>query len=461
MITKARILVVEDEAIVAEDLQLAIIDLSYEVVGRAVSANEAVKKAVELKPDLILMDIFLIGEKNGIDASREIKAKMDIPIIFLTAYTDVELVDRAKSTEPYAYIVKPFQERQLFASIEMAMYKSRVERRLRKSEEFNFSLLNNSSNPLIVINPDTSIRYVNPAFELLTGFSSAKLIGEKAPYPWWIEEASKERIAEFKEIIQKGTKDFEMLFQRKDGERFWVKITSTPVKSDGEFEYYLANWVDITDYKKAEQKIKATLVEREVLLKDNHHRVKNNLQIISRMLNQQSGKITDKKVLEIFRETQNRVESMALIHEKLYQSKDMTRIDFADYIQAVASHLFPQYNVDPSVIKQKIDAHDVFMGINTAIPCSLIINELLSNCLKHAFPAGKEGEIRIDLRSDANKKFTLIVSDNGVGFPEDLDFRNTETVGLQLVCTLVEQLEGTIELDRHGGTEFEITFAEL
>ncbi|MBU0561770.1 MAG: response regulator, partial [Bacteroidetes bacterium] len=133
---KARILVVEDEVIVAENLALAISDLGYEVVGRPVSAEEAVKKALELEPDLILMDVVLKGNKNGIDASQEIKKKMDIPIIFLTAYSDISFIDKAKSIEPYAYIVKPIQPRQLLASIEMALYKSRMEKKLQETQEW-------------------------------------------------------------------------------------------------------------------------------------------------------------------------------------------------------------------------------------------------------------------------------------------------------------------------------------
>ena len=155
---------------------------------------------------------------------------------------------------------------------------------------------------------------------------------------------------------------------------------------------------------------------------------------------------------------------MALVHEQLYQSKGLARVDFAEYIQNLATYLLHSYGVDPDAITLKINADDVSLGIDTAVPCGLIINELVSNSLKHAFPAGKargdrESEIRINLRAHDNK-LTLVVSDNGVGLPRDLDFRNTESLGLHLVNTLTRQLEGTIELDRSGGTAFEITFAE-
>lgn len=230
--------------------------------------------------------------------------------------------------------------------------------------------------------------------------------------------------------------------------------------------------VEIAERKRAEEQIKASLGEKEVLLKEIHHRVKNNLQVVSSMLQLQSKNIKDKETVEMFQESRNRVRSMALVHERLYQSKDLARVDFAKYIQSLANYLCRSYEVNANVVQLKTDLHAVFLGVDTAIPCGLILNELVSNSLKHAFPPplsspspaeGKEGggEIHIELRSEGNGKFTLMVRDNGVGLPKDLDFRNTKSLGLQLVNTLVNQLEGTIELDRRGGTTFKITFTEI
>lgn len=162
----------------------------------------------------------------------------------------------------------------------------------------------------------------------------------------------------------------------------------------------------------------------------------------------------------MFKESQDRIRSMALIHERLYQSKDLARIDFAEYVRSLIADLFRSYKADYDLITLKTNIDDVFLGINTAIPCGLIINELVSNSLKYAFPEDRQGEIHIDLHSEKEGKFTLIVSDSGVGFPKDLDFRNTESLGLQLACTLVDQLQGTIGLDRTGGTKFKIAFTE-
>jgi two-component sensor histidine kinase len=182
------------------------------------------------------------------------------------------------------------------------------------------------------------------------------------------------------------------------------------------------------------------------------------LQVISSLLYLQSKNIEDEETFEMFLESQSRLRSMALVHEGLYQSKDLTRVDFAEYVRSLANYLFRSYGVNSNVIRLKTKADDVFLGVDTAVPCGLILNELVSNSLKHAFPDGREGEICIELRADNDSQFTLMVRDNGAGLPEDLDFRDTQSLGLQLVNTLVDQLEGTIELDKSDGTAFEVTF---
>ena len=214
---------------------------------------------------------------------------------------------------------------------------------------------------------------------------------------------------------------------------------------------------EVAERKKAEEKIKASLREKEVLLKEIHHRVKNNMQVISSILNLQSKHIKDEQALKMFKNGQRRIRSMAMVHEKLYESDDLAGIDFAEYIQSTTSYLFSLHGVADTV-RLDIDIKDILLGIDTAIPCGLIINELVSNSIKHAFGRGREGEILIKLYSDEAGRNILMVKDNGAGFPKGLDFRKTESLGMQLVIMLVEQLGGAIELDRSKGTAFNITF---
>ena len=213
---------------------------------------------------------------------------------------------------------------------------------------------------------------------------------------------------------------------------------------------------EIAERARVEAKIKASLKEKEIMLQEIHHRVKNNLQVISSLLNLQSQGIQDEKTLAVFQESQNRIRSMALIHEKLYRSSDLARVDFAEYIRNLASFLIRSYR--SRAVRLDLQAADIYLSIDNAVPCGLIINELISNALKHAFVDGREGEICVLMQQLADQQVKLIVRDNGVGLPEGVDYMNTGSLGLQLVTMLVQQLDGTIEIRNNVGAEFEITF---
>lgn len=211
----------------------------------------------------------------------------------------------------------------------------------------------------------------------------------------------------------------------------------------------------------AEKKLKMSLSEKEVLLKEIHHRVKNNLQVISSLLNLQSGYIDNPKALDILKESQNRVKSMALIHEKMYQSEDLSKIDFSEYIKNLTDYLFSTYKIDSNRIDLKVDVKKVYFGVDIAIPCGLIINELVSNSLKYAFPENNNNAlIEIKLFNEENEQniYFLYVKDNGVGFPNNINIEKSGSLGLELVSTLVEQLDGSIKKLPADGTEFEIKF---
>jgi two-component sensor histidine kinase len=218
---------------------------------------------------------------------------------------------------------------------------------------------------------------------------------------------------------------------------------------------------EISERKRAEAQIKASLKEKEVLLREIHHRVKNNLQIVSSLLNLQSSAVDDQGTRVVFQESKDRIRSMALVHQQLYQSRDLARIDAVEYLHSLASNLFRSYGIDTNLIRLRIEMDQLELGVDTAIPCGLLINELVSNALKHAFPDGRPGEVRIELRARENGELLLRLSDDGIGFPAELDYRRTTTLGLRLVNTLIEQLGGTIQLNAGPGTAFEVRFAEL
>lgn len=210
--------------------------------------------------------------------------------------------------------------------------------------------------------------------------------------------------------------------------------------------------------REANEQIETALREKELLLREIHHRVKNNMQVISSILRLQSRYVSDKKSLEMFKDSQNRIMSIALVHEKLYYSNDLTRVNIKEYLNDLLGNLLKSYTMDKNIISLDISVDDAALGIDSAIPCGLIISELVSNSLKHAFNGNMYGDIRISLRKNGDT-FKLIVGDNGIGFPENVDFRNTESLGLRLVTLITEnQLNGEINLNRNKGTEFNITF---
>ncbi len=211
---------------------------------------------------------------------------------------------------------------------------------------------------------------------------------------------------------------------------------------------------------RAHEQIAASLREKEVLLKEIHHRVKNNLQIVASMLNLQAGAIKDEATRAPLMESQNRVRTLALLHEKLYGSRDLSRIPFGDYLMDLAKSLASSFGAQAKGVSFRFDLDEVRLGIGTAIPVALITNELLSNAFKYAFPPGRPGRIAIVLRTAGGGMFELAVEDDGVGFPEGLDYEHTESLGLQLVCILAKQLGGSLDVRRRGGTRFALTFEE-
>ena len=224
---------------------------------------------------------------------------------------------------------------------------------------------------------------------------------------------------------------------------------------------FIITAADITERKEAEDQLRLSLQEKEVLLKEIHHRVKNNMQVISSLLDLQSAQITDPLVRAPFLDSQNRIKSMALIHERLYQSPDLARIDFTNYLQLLVPRLFDSYQTTDQQVSLKIQAEEVSLEVSQAIPCGLIINELVANALKHAFPKGRQGELCLRLEKSPDDEILLVVEDNGVGLPEGVDLGHSSTLGLQLVQVLTRQLKGSVAVHRSAGTRFELRFAWL
>lgn len=277
-----------------------------------------------------------------------------------------------------------------------------------------------------------------------------------------LSEPEKEKIARAYDMAFTGKEQFfEVQFKNKRNKPVWMEIHLSPISLDGkEKEVFEVSSIaqDITEKKLYEEKIESSLKEKEVLLQEVHHRVKNNLQVISSILNLQTSYIDDERVVNILKESQNRIKSMAFIHESLYQANDFSKINFSEYVKNLASNLVYSYRTGHEKINLSLKLKPLTLPLDTAIPCGLIINELVSNALKYAFPGETRGTVEIQLYLK-NNKVHLEVSDDGTGLPEGIDYKNTASLGLQLVVTLVEQLSATIRLGKTKGTKFVIEFA--
>jgi PAS domain S-box-containing protein len=254
-----------------------------------------------------------------------------------------------------------------------------------------------------------------------------------------------------------GSKQLETAHHRKNGSVFPVEVVSRHLWLGGQ-ELHMAFARDITERKRTEETLQASLAEKIALLQEVHHRVKNNLQIVSSLLSLQAARVQNPLALSVLQDTRNRVRSMALIHETLYRSENLARVDFPAYVENLCAHLCYAFGVDATRIQLVRHVAGIGLELDEAVPCGLIINELVSNALKHAFPEGRTGQITLELRAAADGQRTLQVADNGVGLPAGIDFRHTKTLGLKLVFNLVDQLNGTLEVERAGGTTFRLTF---
>lgn len=330
---------------------------------------------------------------------------------------------------------------------------------LRKSEEKYRTLFDLNPGYTILLGVDGTLKGVNEAAVKVTGLSRRELVNQHfSNLKIFPEEDIPLHLEEFPKILMGKPLIYESRIIDWEGGIRWVENHLIPISYEIDVKYILLISMDITERKIAEENIKMSLKEKEVLIQEIHHRVRNNMQIISSLINLQANRLDDEETKTALKESQNRIKSMALVHEKLYQSDDLSHINFFDYVKNMVRGLFYSYNAGEQV-KLVLDVDEVQLNIETAVPCGLIISELVSNSLKYAFPTGI-GEIQISLQK-LEDEYELTIGDNGVGFPEELDYQKTESLGLQLVNTLVNQVEGEIELDRSKGTEFKIRFKEL
>lgn len=311
---------------------------------------------------------------------------------------------------------------------------------------------------VIIYALDGTVIDISPVGAETLGVVREEVIGRNGPKEWWSEEDKKN----FAKILENTLKNSEWTEEIKGWHkgRLFVSESRAKVAKVEDETFIVCIGHDITERKRLEEELRSSLMEKETLLREIHHRVKNNMQIISTLLKLQQKNTTDRKTKALFRESQNRILSMAMIHEKLYQSHGLHKVDLKDYIGDLAREVWASFGESSERVGLRTEVEDISLGLDTAIPCGLIIIELISNALKYAFPQGG-GEIFIGLCSESSGWYGLTVSDNGVGMPEDIEIHSLKSLGLRLVSDLARhQLDGQMSISREHGTSVYVRFKE-
>lgn len=463
------ILPVEDERIVARDLQMRLNRLGYQVPAIASSKAEALELLQYIQPDLVLMDIQLNGIPEGIEAAREIRERFNLPIIYLTAHSDSVTLESAMVTEPFGYILKPFEDRELLAAIETAVYKHKIERRLREAEHSlrrQVEMINLSHDAIITTDPNHMITSWNAGAQEIYGWTAQEAAGQ--PIHEFLKTETTSSPSEMDGALQQnGRWDGELIHSARNGDRVFVESRQVLVPAEGgEIIGILEIDRNISDRKRAEAELQRTLAdlnaavgEKTVLLKEIHHRVKNNLAVISSLLGMKADVTGSPEAKQALEESQQRVRSIALIHEHLYGTDHLSRVRFGEYARNLAEELRTALGADSRRIIITMEADAVELPIVRAVPCALIVNELVTNALKHAFPNGRTGQVRISFRRTAGD-YELVVEDDGIGCPLKPPDRASKSLGVRIINILTRQLNGSLNQERGpgSGTRFVLRF---
>ncbi len=576
----ARILLVEDEFIVARDIQRRLELLGYEVIGSVSTGDEAVQKTLELNPDLVFIDIALRGSMNGIQAAQTILARSDVAVVFATANSDRETLERAKEVSPSGFVLKPFDDKEIKLTIDAALSRSAAERALRESEARFAALFEGSAVGLLLVSnvvlecnqeacvllgvekkdiigctipqlspdrqpdgrPSTAaaaghleealagprqtlswtfrnaegglidavvnlqrvtlhgrsivqvsiLRCPRPAVpgdlsarlaaivessedaifmksldgtilswnegaEQVYGYPAMEAVGK--PVAMLLPSGKKDEVSGILRRLKAGERVQHFLTERvrKDGRKLDVSVTISPVR-DGAGVIVAASTIarDVTEQKKASEVTQQALREKEFLLRELNHRTKNNLQIISSLLNMQAQAGGNREFRELVRQSQDRLRAMSLIHARLCESGDAKMVEFGEYVRGLVSDLAHTYGT--ARVRLCADAEKADLAVETAMSCGLIINELVTNAFKHAFPGERSGEISVKFRALPEGRFELSVIDNGIGMPEKPGSGRPASLGMGLVSTLVDQIGGSMTVERREGTTVRIAF---
>jgi len=456
---------VEDDPFVALAEKTALEQYGYTV--RTVSTGEAAVTAIDSAPqtDLILMDIDLGEGIDGTEAAVLILAEHEIPIIFISSHTEPKIVEKTEKITSYGYVVKHSSITVIDASIKMAfklfeskMNEQRKEKALEESEARSQVFFDKSVVSMALVALDKKFIDCNEAFCRFTGFGKEEVRKKTIADITWPEDLEK-GYAEMKQLME-GTIQSAIIEKRyvtKQGGVVWGELNICFIKKkEAGASYFLASIVDITDRKKAERSDKQLIAEKEMLLREVHHRIKNNLNTINALLVLQAGSLTDKNAVNALEEAGNRVRSMEILYEKIYAATNFSEVNLGEYLPPLIDDIISNFpNRTAVTIRKSVGSFPV--QVKQLQPLGIIVNELLTNIMKYAFAGRNDGTISVSAVLDRNR-ITVTIEDDGNGMPESVSFDHSSGFGLVLVNGLTKQLGGTIRIERGNGTRIVLEF---
>ncbi len=458
---KLKILHLEDNTndteLVRTMLENAALDFDFKWVE---NEKDFVQSLESEKFDFILSDYSLPGY-NGLDALRKSTLlQPEALFIFVSGTMGEEIAVETLKKGATDYVLKNKLNR-LVPTMQRALEEAREKGKREKAEDRYSTLIESAREIIFTLSPERELTSLNNAFETETGWDRNEWTGRDYRLLMHPDDIAKTEVKLLDTLSGKVSEGYEVRILCKNGNYLISEFLTTPLFEGNDVKEILVFARNISERKKTEEIIKKSLKEKETLLKEIHHRVKNNLQIVSSLLRMQASVIPDKAASDYLKIIEQRVKSMALIHQQLYNSEDLSGIDFKLYVSELCSYLFSAYSINHERITLIIDISEIQLDIDTALPCGLIINELVTNAIKHAFPDDRKGKIYIGLSKTPDEKNHLVISDDGVGSKEGLNLGSKSSLGMTIVTSLAEQLEAELEMTMQGGTKTEITFYDL
>ncbi|MBN1436058.1 MAG: PAS domain S-box protein [Sedimentisphaerales bacterium] len=451
------ILLVEDDP-----AQMNLMCRAFERSGNGYDLRQATSLAqsqqlIDQKcPDLIIADLVL-PDGQALDLLPCQNRLAPYPVLLITAGEDTQIAVEAMKRGAIDYVVKTAKSLAAMPRIAQRVLREWsliVDQQRAEEERTRFFSL--AIDFLMILEFGGKIKRVNPAWQQKLGFASEAIVNQ--PFLDFIHPDDRAAVQEHlsQTTAVESPRRFVSRCCRKDGACLWFNWSVVPHPAE-KLIYGLGH--DITEQRQAETRLRTSLDEKELLLKEVYHRVKNNLQLVSSMLSLQAANVGDKSITEILADCQSRVTAMSLVHQRLYQSQDLSQIDLAELTQILANDLYQASGLCRDQVQLELDIQEVPLAIDKAIPCGLILNELLSNAFKYAFPQGRTGRVCVELGRDSQGLVHLAVTDDGVGFPPDFDPDRTKSLGLRLIRSLSRQLDARLHMEQGERTGFSLCLA--